>query len=66
MRKWLIQAREKSKLSQSELSSLCNITQQYYSYIELGERRPSPETAQKIAEVLNFDWTLFFITQTKC
>jgi putative transcriptional regulator len=28
--------------------------------IENGERIPSVGTAKKIAEILNFDWTLFF------
>lgn len=60
-REWLIKLREKRKLSQKEVSELLNVTQQMYSYIEVGKRRPSPELAQKIARVLNFDWTKFYV-----
>lgn len=44
-----------------EIAQQCKITQQYYNFIENGRRRPSPEVAQRIAKVLGFDWTLFFV-----
>jgi len=28
--------------------------------IELGSRNPSPSVAQRVAEALEFDWTIFF------
>ena len=31
-----------------------------YSFIELGERRPSVEVAKKIASVMGFNWTRFY------
>ena len=40
-------------------------TQACYSYIESGNRNPSIELAQKIADVLDFDWVLFFPKKKK-
>ncbi|MBO6382888.1 XRE family transcriptional regulator, partial [Enterococcus faecalis] len=31
-----------------------------YASIEQGRRRPSVESAMRIASILGFDWTLFF------
>ena len=59
-RTWLIKYRNQKGLTRLEVSKLTDITQQMYYYIENGERRPSPDLAQKIAKVLNFDWTKFF------
>ena len=53
-------ARAEKKLSQSALANEIGVTEQYIYYIEAGERRPSVENAKKIANVLGFDWTLFF------
>ena len=58
MRKWLIDIR--NGRSQTQIAKEAGITQQMYSFIELGERRPSVEVAKKIAAVLGFDWTRFF------
>ena len=59
-REWLIKLRNKLKLSQTEIAKLCDVTYQMYGQIENGKRRPSPELAQKIGKVLNFDWTRFY------
>ena len=58
MRKWLIDIR--NGRTQAQIAKAAGITQQMYSFIELGERRPSVEVAKKIASVLGFDWTRFF------
>ncbi len=58
MRKWLIDIR--NGRAQAQIAKAAGITQQMYSLIELGERRPSVEVAKKIAAVLGFDWTRFF------
>ena len=58
MRKWLIDIR--NGRTQAQIAKAAGITQQMYSFIELGERRPSVEVAKKIAAVLGFDWTLFY------
>ena len=51
---WLKNKREEMGLSRPEVAKLVNITHAYYSYIENGERRPSPSVAQRIASVLGF------------
>ncbi len=58
MRKWLIELRK--GYSQTQIAEAAGISQQMYSAIELGERRPSVEVAKKIAAVLGFDWTRFY------
>ena len=60
MRYWLKKIREQMGLTQEQLAEKIGISQNYYSWIESGERRPSPDTAKKIAVVMNFDWVLFF------
>ncbi len=60
MRKWLKEFRLKMKLSQSDVAFKSGITQQQYSFIENGNRSPSVDTAQSIANVLGFNWTRFF------
>ena len=58
MRKWLIDIR--NGRAQAQIAKAAGITQQMYSAIELGERRPSVEVAKKIASVLEFPWTRFY------
>ena len=58
MRKWLIEIRKGR--TQAQIAKAVGISQQMYSAIELGERRPSIEVAKKIAAVLGFDWTRFY------
>ena len=58
MRKWLIDIR--NGRTQAQIAKAAGITQQMYSFIELGERRPSVEVAKKIAAVMGFNWTRFF------
>ncbi len=59
-RTWLISYRNRRGLSQFEVAKLTDITQQMYGYIENGKRSPSPKLAQKIAKILDFDWTKFY------
>lgn len=59
-REWLIQMRSSKGLSQREIASIVNITTQMYYYIENNERNPSVKLAQKIADVLGFEWTMFY------
>lgn len=53
-RNWLIRIR--GDKPQQHIAAQCGISQNFYSWIEWGERNPS----KKIAAVLGFDWTLFF------
>jgi transcriptional regulator with XRE-family HTH domain len=59
-RSWLKEIRENKDLPQKLVARSIGITQTHYSTIESGKRRPSVETAKKIADVLGFDWTMFF------
>lgn len=52
-------------LTMRQVSEASNISESFYSMIENGERRPSVETAKKIAAVLGFDWTMFFPDEKK-
>ncbi|WP_346234544.1 helix-turn-helix transcriptional regulator [Lysinibacillus telephonicus] len=45
--------------SQQEVAKKIGIERSYYSKIENG-LRPSVKVAQKISEVLDVDWTIFF------
>ena len=52
MRKWLKDIRLAKGLSQLDVAKKIHITFKYYSYIENGERRPSPQVAKRIAVAL--------------
>ena len=60
MRNWLIKIRKTRALTQNEVAKSVHISQPSYCNIEKGKINPSPKTAQKIASVLGFDWTVFF------
>ncbi len=59
-RNWLKELRKAKKIKLTDISKKSGITVTYYKYIENGLRRPSPQVAQKIAKILDFDWKLFF------
>lgn len=52
--------RKAKGLTQKNLADICGITRQSIYFIERGERRPSVRVAQRIADVLEFDWTEFY------
>lgn len=60
-RQWLIDYRKKKNLTQEEVAKICELTQQAYSQYENGNKRPKPETAQKLAKLLDFKWTRFYV-----
>ena len=60
MRNWLKAYREKKNISQQQLATLVDIDITAIGKYENGKRRPSVDTAKKIAEVLDFDWTRFY------
>lgn len=45
--------REQMGFSQAYLAKKINISQQYYSKLEEGKRRPSPKIARKLAVIFN-------------
>lgn len=59
-REWLIELRKKHNLSQQKVANRAGIHRATYGQLETGLRNPSVGTAQKIALVLGFDWTIFF------
>lgn len=59
-RDWLIKIRKEKNKSPIEIANDVGITYQFYWFIEQGRRRPSPELAKKIADILNFSWTRFY------
>lgn len=60
MREWLRLFRVTKGLSQQDVAKMCEISNQYFSMIENGDRVPSVKTAQSIANILGFNWTRFF------
>jgi transcriptional regulator with XRE-family HTH domain len=56
MREWLVDIRKRSGLTQKQVATKSSITQGYYSMIEKGQRGQCIplDTAQRIADVLNF------------
>lgn len=57
----LKKAREDKGLSQTALAEAVGVIRQTISNIECGINRPSPELAIKIGDVLEIDWTQFFV-----
>jgi len=52
--------RKKKCYTQNGLAKLCGVTQQAIQQYENGSRRPSPEVAIRLGELLGFEWTRFF------
>ena len=52
MMTWIRDLRMKRNVSQAKIPTECNISRQHYNFIQHKKRRPSPELAQRIAEVL--------------
>lgn len=65
MREWLVKIREKQGLSQYDVAAKAGISQSFYSGIELGNRgnKLPVQTAKKIADVLGFEWDMFYKEQ---
>lgn len=66
MRNWLIKVRAEKGLNPQEIADKCGISKNYYGMLEMEKRNPSVTLAQKIAELMNFDWTLFFSNEAEC
>ena len=63
MNTWLKSLRIDKKYTQQYVAQKANITKQYYSYIERGKRRPSPEVAKRIANTLGFSSTWYLLLE---
>ena len=60
MRNWLKDLRLAKELTQESVANMAGVDVTTINKIELGERRPSPDTAKAIAQVLGFNWTKFY------
>ena len=57
--------RLKKSMSMKEVATQACISEGMYCLIEHQKRRPSVETAKRIANVLGIDWTIFFNTDSE-
>lgn len=60
MRSWLRQIRIIKNMTEAQTAAEAGISQPFYHWVETGKKNPSPAVAQAIADVLGFDWTLFY------
>ena len=60
MRFWLRDFRQKKSYTMSDVADKCFISKSYYQKIEYGCRNVSVAVAKKIADLLEFDWKLFY------
>lgn len=60
MNKSLKAIRNEKKLSQTQLAEIAHISQPGYANIENHKRKPSVETAKRVASVLGISWTTLF------
>lgn len=59
-RDWLKEIRKEKNMTQIEVAKAVGIAKSSYSLIENGERNPSGKVAIQIAQLLEFDMSLFF------
>ena len=59
-RVWLINLRAAAGKMQKDVADSAGISQPAYSNIEAGIKKPTVETAKRIAAALGFEWTRFF------
>lgn len=65
MNEWLKEMRVEKSLTQVQVAEKARMQRTTYSSIEQGRRNPSVKNAMRIAEVLEFDWTIFFSNQLR-
>ena len=63
--KKVAEMRKMQHLSQEELADRCNIHRTYIGSIERGEKSPTLNTVEKIANGLNVDISIIFENETK-
>lgn len=63
MRTWLKDIRIAAGLKQEDVADKAGVARATYGHIETGERGVTVMNAKRIAQVLDFDWTLFFEEQ---
>jgi len=58
-RDWLKKIRKELSLSQTDVAKELNISRSHYACIENGIRNPSMKLAERISELLKFDFSRF-------
>ena len=56
----LKEIRMSKNMNIKDVATQASISEAMYCLVENGKRRPSVDTAKRIANVLDFDWTKFF------
>lgn len=59
-RQWLEDLLQSKSLTHQKVADMVSVDRVYITQIINGNRRPSPEVAQKLGKALKFDWTIFF------
>ena len=52
---------EQKNFNKNQVAIILNVDRSYLTQIEHGKKKPSPQMAKRIGQLLNFDWNLFFI-----
>lgn len=60
MNNWLVEKRRAKGFTQRDLSKKINVSREYISMLENGDRTPSVAVAKKISKELDFAWENFF------
>lgn len=60
IRVWLYQKRVEKGMTHEDVATKAGIQRAYYTMIEGGTRTPGVKVAKRIADILGFDWTIFF------
>lgn len=63
MREWLVCKRKEKGLTQEEVAIRAGIARTTYAMIEQGNRDPSVPVAKRIADVIGFEWPLFYTNE---
>ena len=56
----VLEKRKELKLTQEDIAKKLNISRQYYNAIENFKKSPSVDLAKELADILGFEWTIFF------
>lgn len=57
---WMRDLRHKRKITMRQVAESIGVTESFISQVERGNKRPSIETAKKLADVYKVKWTKFF------
>jgi len=50
-------------MSQAKVAAEIEVDVTAINKYELNKRRPSPEVAQRLGKLLDFDWTVFYVEE---